>query len=105
MKILRVTMLSALLFCSAVFALELGEAKQNGLVGEQENGYLGAVVNRSDVLELVGEINVKRKAKYIELAKKNNIDLSQVEKLAAKKAFEKTAKGHYVKYDGDWVKK
>ncbi|GAA6183365.1 hypothetical protein NBRC116595_06130 [Aliiglaciecola sp. NS0011-25] len=105
MKFLRITMLSTLLFCSAVFALELDDAKQSGLVGEQDNGYLGAVVNRSDVMELVGEINVKRKAKYIELANKNNISLAQVEKLAAKKAFEKTAKGHYIKYDGDWVKK
>ncbi|MEP4889807.1 MAG: YdbL family protein [Aliiglaciecola sp.] len=105
MKILRITMLSALLFCSAVFALELGDAKKSGLVGEQDNGYLGAVVKRSDVLELVGKVNVKRKARYMELAKKNNISLTQVEKLAAQKAFEKTAKGYYVKYDGEWVKK
>lgn len=105
MKFLRITMLSALLFCHTAFALELDDAKQNGLVGEQENGYLGAVVDRADVMALIGEINVKRKAKYIELANKNNITLEQVEKLAAKKAFEKTSSGHYLKHDGEWVKK
>jgi len=94
-----------LLFSSMVFALELGEAKQKGLVGEQVNGYLGAVVMQSDVEVLIAEINTKRKVKYMELAAKNNISLQQVEKLAANKAYSKTEAGHFIQVNGVWLKK
>lgn len=95
----------ALLFSSIALALNLGEAKQQGLVGEQTNGYLGAVVQRDDVQSLIADINSQRKIKYAEVAAKNNISLQDVEKLAAKKAFERTEKGHYVLVDGEWIKK
>ena len=94
-----------ILFSSLVFALNLGEAKDNGLAGEQQDGYLGVIVQQPDVAKLVNEINALRKAKYIELAAKNGITLEQVEQLAAKKAFQKTESGHYLKNNGEWVKK
>jgi uncharacterized protein YdbL (DUF1318 family) len=95
----------ALLFSSLALALTLDEAKQRGLVGEQTNGYLGAVVQQAEVLNLIAKINAKRKSKYTVLAKKNNISLQDVEKLAAKKAFERTASGNFVLVNGAWVKK
>ncbi|MFT4941534.1 MAG: hypothetical protein ACI88A_004604 [Paraglaciecola sp.] len=95
----------ALLFSSLAFALTLDEAKEHGLVGEQTNGYLGAVVQQSDVQSLIAEINAKRKSKYTELAERNNISLQDVEKLAAKKAFERTDTGHFLLVNGAWVKK
>lgn len=96
---------TSLLFASMSFAIDLDSAKDKGLVGEQTDGYLGAVVNQPDVLALINEVNVKRKNKYNQLAAKNNLTLEQVEKLAAKKAYEKTASGHYVLVNGSWVKK
>ncbi|GAC32892.1 YdbL family protein [Paraglaciecola polaris] len=96
---------TSLLFASMSFAIDLDSAKDKGLVGEQTDGYLGAVVNQPDVLALINEVNVKRKNKYNQLAAKNNLTLEQVEKLAAKKAYEKTASGHYVLVNGNWVKK
>lgn len=95
----------ALFLSSQAFSLTLDEAKAQGLVGETQQGYLGAVVVNADVSALVKDVNDKRKAKYQQLAKKNQITLEQVEKLAGKKAYDKTAKGHFVQKDGKWVKK
>jgi uncharacterized protein YdbL (DUF1318 family) len=93
------------LFSSFAFALDLGEAKQKGLVGEKDNGYIGVVVSQNDVQSLVDDINAKRKAVYLKLAAKNGITVQQVEKLAADKAYKKTSSGHYLWLNGKWVKK
>lgn len=101
------------LFSSIVFAIGLDEAKQKGLVGEKDNGYLGLVIVQKNTRKniqnetqiLVDNINVKRKAVYVELAAKNGITLQQVEKLATEKAYEKTSPGHYLWMNGQWAKK
>lgn len=97
--------LAALFLSLHALAMSLSEAKNQGLVGEQENGYLGVVVASGEVKKMVASINAKRKLKYQQLASKNNITLGQVEKLAAQKTFSKTAAGHYLKKNGQWVKK
>ncbi|WP_297818348.1 YdbL family protein [uncultured Paraglaciecola sp.] len=95
----------SLLFSSIAFAIGLDEAKDKGLVGEKDNGYLGVVIAQKDAQGLVADINAKRKAVYVELAAKNGITLQQVEKLAAKKAYDKTSTGHYLWVGNQWVKK
>ena len=95
----------SLLFSSIAFAIGLDEAKDKGLVGEKGNGYLGVVIVQKDAKGLVADINAKRKAVYVELAAKNGITLQQVEKLAAKKAYDKTSTGHYLWVGNQWVKK
>lgn len=95
----------SLLFSSIAFAIGLDEAKDKGLVGEKGNGYLGVVIVQKDAQGLVADINAKRKAVYVELAAKNGITLQQVEKLAAKKAYDKTRTGHYLWVGNQWVKK
>lgn len=88
------------------YALDLKGAKQQGLVGEMSNGYLGAVVQNAETSALVKEVNAKRKAFYLKLAKKNKITLEQVAVLAGKKAIQKTSAGGYIKLDnGSWQKK
>jgi uncharacterized protein YdbL (DUF1318 family) len=101
----RFLIISSLFFSSLSFALELDEAKEKGLVGEKDNGYLGLVVNQADAQKLITEVNQKRRKIYLELAAKNNITLTQVEKLAAQKAYAKTAPGHYLWVNGAWLKK
>jgi len=101
------------LFSSVAFAIGLNEAKQEGLVGEKNNGYLGIVTVQSDVQNdaqrevqrLIDDINAKRKAVYVKLAAKNGITVQQVEKLAAEKAYKKTSSGHYLWINGQWAKK
>jgi uncharacterized protein YdbL (DUF1318 family) len=98
------------LFSSIAFALSLDEAKQKGLVGERNNGYLGGVLKQmkgqketqKHVKSLIDDINAKRNAVYVKLATKNGITLQQVEKLAAEKAYKKTSSGHYLWMNGKW---
>lgn len=104
-KIFKTLLIASLFFSGVVFAIGLDEAKDKGLVGERDNGYLGLIVLEKEVQSLIDDINAKRKAVYIELAEKNGITLQQVEKLAAKKAYEKTSSGHYLWMNGEWVKK
>ncbi|MBU2707008.1 YdbL family protein [Zooshikella marina] len=89
-----------------VLAMSLEEAKQQGLVGEQLNGYLGLVVNNVTAKKLITGINQKRKQKYEQLAKRNGVPLATISSLAGQKAIEKTPNGQYVQNSsGQWVKK
>jgi hypothetical protein len=88
--------------------LALGDAKQQGLVGERYDGYLGTVASSPSaaVRSLVTEVNGKRRAKYQGIAKTNSLALSDVEALAGKKSIQKTARGHYVQPQGQgWQRK
>lgn len=92
---------------SVSWALGLQEAKSQGLVGEQSDGYLGAVKGGgSEVKGLIDDINSKRKQTYRDIAKRNNTSLDAVEALAGKTAIEKTPSGQFIRLpSGDWVKK
>ncbi len=89
-------------------AISLEDAKKQGLVGEQPNGYLEAVVPNppADVLALIADINAKRRQKYEQVARTNGTSLDVVEALAGKTAIEKTPPGQYVRSaSGRWIKK
>lgn len=95
-------------FTTSSWAIDLQAAKSQGLVGEQPNGYLASVKTSpsNDVAALINEINAARKTEYQRIAKRNNTKLDVVEKLAGKKAIEKTPSGQYVRStSGQWVKK
>jgi len=102
-------LLASLLLSFSAWALDLSQAKQQGLVGEQTNGYLGAVHTppSGEVQRLINEINNQRRQAYQQIAVKNGISLEQVAKLAAEKAIEKTPPGQYVQdpKSGHWLKK
>ncbi|WP_251358771.1 YdbL family protein [Kangiella sp. TOML190] len=99
--------LTSILFSGTVLAASIGDLKSQGVIGELANGYVGLVSSNAnaDAKKLVADVNVKRKAIYLKQAKKNNIPLTEVEKIAAKRNIEKTEKGHYVNVSGSWVKK
>jgi uncharacterized protein YdbL (DUF1318 family) len=103
-KIFATAALSLLLALPA-FALELGDAKSGGLVGETNSGYLAAVKPSGEVDALVKDINQRRKAHYEKIAKKNGIGLQAVEVRAGQKAIEKTPAGEFVNTGGGWQKK
>lgn len=87
-------------------SLTLQQAQQQGLVGEQQDGYLGIVTQAPGVQTLVDDINLKRRQIYRDIARKNNINLQAVEALAGKKAIEKAGSGEIVQgNEGQWVKK
>jgi len=90
----------------SAWAISLDDAKQQGLVGEMPNGYLGVVVNSAEAKNLVASVNEKRKEIYLNLARKNKITLQQVTALAGQKALAKTQPGHLIQNAaGQWVKK
>ncbi len=90
----------------SAWAISLSQAKQQGLVGEMPNGYLGVVVNSTEAKSLVADINRKRKSIYMNLARKNKITMQQVTALAGEKAIAKTQSGNLIKNSaGQWVKK
>ncbi len=95
-----------------VFAMNLQQAmsalpnaKAQGMVGEQLNGYLGVVQESADAQSIVKLINDARRAEYTRLAKDNNIAVADVEALAGQKAVERTQRGHYILLDGQWLQK
>jgi len=98
----------ALLVTLAVpaLALDLDEARGQGLLGEQADGYVGIVASPTpELLELAGEINAKRKAHYTEIAQRNGTAVEAVAALAGKKLVESAPSGQFVKTNGGWVRK
>ncbi|MFK7731237.1 MAG: YdbL family protein [Pseudomonadales bacterium] len=106
MKHLQILIFSlGLMLAALASALDLNTAKQQGLVGEQRNGLLGAVnTQRADVADLVQLINARRVVAYQKIARKNGTQLQIVQSLAGKKAIEKTPKGQYVRPGQSWKK-
>ncbi len=96
----------ALTITFSAWAVSLEQAKQQGLVGEMANGYLGTVVTSPEVTSLVAEVNKKRKSLYLDIARKNKLSMKQVTALAGEKAIGKTRSGHLIKMaSGGWIKK
>lgn len=111
-RALHIACLATLLFTMSIvadpaFAMNLEQAKGQGMVGEKSDGYLGSVGTQSaEVQNLIERINQERKTRYREIAEKNNTSLTAVEKLAAQKAISITPSGQYVQLpDGSWKKK
>ena len=89
-------------------AMDLQQAKIAGLVGEQQNGYLGLVASHApaDVKQLIKQVNTARRQKYQGIATKNKLTMKQVEALAGGKATKKPRAGHFIQTaNGQWVKK
>jgi len=68
------------------FGVTLNEAKQQGLLGERPDGYLGLATPSpsNKTVELMKDINRKRRDVYRGIAEKNGMSLSTVEALAGK---------------------
>jgi len=100
--------LLGLVFSLSVSAITLEQAKDQGLVGERNDGYLGYVVKpaNDDVRQLVKAVNNKRKTKFEKTASKAGATLKQVEMSFHKRAVKATKSGLFVQdANGKWVKK
>ncbi len=86
----------------------LDQAKMAGDLGEQPNGYLGVVNQRAaeTTKMLASEINIKRREKYISIARENGSTLAAVEAVVGAKLIARTAPGEFYKNgSGHWVKR
>jgi len=97
--------LLATALAASAHALELGDAKSRGLVGETNTGYIAALKSSPEVDALVADINSQRRAHYQQIADKNGISLRAVEARAGLKAIEKTPEGEFVNTGAGWQKK
>ncbi|MFC3030960.1 YdbL family protein [Pseudoalteromonas fenneropenaei] len=99
-------LLASLIFCANAFALTLQDAKDQGLVGEMRNGYLGVVVAGAAAQQIADEVNEKRRMHYEDIATRNNLTLEQVAARAGVKNLERTEAGHYIENaNGQFIKK
>jgi len=78
-------LLALALFAMPASALDLAQARAQGLVKETPSGYLTVVKPSGEVNNLVKNINAGRKAEYQRIAKKNGTPLTTVEQLAGKR--------------------
>ena len=93
---------------NSAWALDLEEAKERGLVGEANDGYLAAVQQPAspEVKALVDDVNAKRRTRFQQTADNNNIRPEQVSHRFYQLAVQKTAPGHYYQdANGSWQKK
>ncbi len=90
------------------WAIDIGTAKDQGLVGEANTGYLAAVKTpaSSEVKALIASVNTQRKAEFEKTANKTSATVEQVSHRFYELAVRKTAAGHYYQdANGNWKKK
>jgi uncharacterized protein YdbL (DUF1318 family) len=101
------TLLLAFAFQSA-WAIDIHSAKDQGLGGEANTGYLAAVTSSpsGEVKALISEVNEKRKAQFKRAAEKTGATLEQVRFRFYELAVERTQSGHYYQDQaGNWKRK
>ena len=91
----------------AAWAIDIHSAKEQGLVGEANTGYLAAIGTPSaEVKALIAEVNEKRKAEFQRTARKTGATLEQVQFRFYELAVQRTAPGHYYQDPGgSWKQK
>ena len=97
-----------LLLLQNAWAIDIREAKAQGLVGEANNGYIAAVQApaNAEVRALISDVNGKRRAQFTRTAQKTGTSVSQVANRFYELAVQKTASGHYYQdAGGRWKKK
>jgi uncharacterized protein YdbL (DUF1318 family) len=89
------------------WAIDISSAKEQGLVGEANTGYLAAVGTPSAEVEaLINEVNAKRKAEFERTAQKTGATLIQVRARFYELAVQRTQPGHYYQDPGgNWKRK
>ena len=111
------TLIAAALFIGAAFAFAapasagdpmIDAAKEQGIVGERIDGYLGLVDGSADatVTRKVQDINNKRRAAYDDLASQTGTTPQQVARVTGEKLVREASAGEYVMDDsGNWKQK
>ena len=102
-------MLAALILTAGVaLAGPLDGPKQDGLIGERPDGYVGFVVDEipADVKKLVDRTNKERRAEYEKVAQQTGTSVEAVEAIFGEKLIARQAPGTYVMTSGGkWVQK
>jgi uncharacterized protein len=91
---------------SSAFALDLDTARNTGLVGEVDNGYIDIPPGAgTEARPLVGTVNQERRAAYADIAAKNGISIDVAGRRTFEKRFPGFPAGTWVQIQGKWSKK
>ncbi len=92
---------------NSAWALNLDEAKSQGLIGESSNGYLGLINNsNASAKKLINDINSKRRAAYAAKAQKAGVELKIIEVRIGERLQQRAKKGEYIqRSNGQWQRK
>lgn len=92
---------------NTAWALNIDDAKSQGLIGELSNGYLGLINNsNSEAKKLTEDINRKRRAAYAAKAKKAGVELKIIEIRIGERLQQRAKKGEYIqRSNGQWQRK
>ncbi len=91
-----------------LMAQSLDEAKAQGLVGEQLNGYLGIVTSSpsNSLRSLVNDVNQQRRALYQRSADEASVELSVFEARAGQRLQQRAKPGEFIQdKNGQWRRK
>ena len=115
---MRISVKSTLVAAAAALALSGGlamaqnnvieSAKDQCLIGEQSDGYLGVVDGKTISTETEREmrsVNNQRKTAYANIAEQRGITVQQVGQIAAANLIEKANTGECVEATDGWVRK
>lgn len=97
-----------LLVIQNAWAIDLRDAKAQGLVGEANTGYLAAVASpaSAEIRALIADVNAKRLEEFQRTAEKTGTTVAQVANRFYELAVQKTEPGHYYQDTaGAWKKK
>lgn len=100
--------LGLLLLLQTAWAIDIRDAKDQGLVGEANTGYIAAVTvpASAEVQALIEDVNRKRRAEFEATARKTGATVIQVAFRFYQLAVERTAPGHYYQdANGQWTTK
>jgi len=100
--------LIALVHAAPALAGELDDAKRNGQLGEQADGYVGVVKSGAPagLRALADKVNQGRRSAYAKIAKENGIPVEAVAARAGEKLVRRAPAGEYVKDStGGWKRK
>ncbi len=87
-------------------ALDLDQARMQGMVGERADGLVGAITTTPDVTALVSTVNAARMDDYRKIAAQQGTKVDAVQAIAGGKQIEKArANGwYYMDASGSWKK-
>ncbi len=97
-----------LLLLQNAWAIDIRDAKEQGLIGEANTGFIAAVRSpaSAEVRALIADVNAKRKAQFNQTAQKTGATPAQVAYRFYELAVQRTAPGHYYQdASGQWQKK
>ena len=92
-----------LLFAFPAYAMDLQQARNAGLVGEQLSGYVVALKESPEIMALVKEVNAWRRQEYVRISNENKQPLEVIAKIYAEQIISGLEPGNlYQAAGGAW---